>query len=158
MTLTKEQTTIETWFERDRAHVELRDARNEETIVEWWDDAVAEAVEDGFLDSRDWNGSAYQYAREQVLLPVIPQHWIAGSGEYGCLYDSCAVYHSKDDAVNGLAETFSLGRTRKAALKRDRTLALNPQRDGAGYCEISACDCATPWVHDDQLTEEDWNA
>ena len=83
-------------------------------------------------------------------------HYIAGSGEYGCLYDSCSVYHTLADAVEGLAETFNLGRTRKAALKSHRQLDLNPGRDGASYCEITACNCAEPWVHDEGMSQEDW--
>ena len=53
---------IETWFERDRAHVELRDRRTDQTVIEWWDENVQEAVDDGFLDPRDWLGSALDYA------------------------------------------------------------------------------------------------
>lgn len=58
---------VETWFERDRAHVELRDA-DDKTVVEWWDVEVQEAVEDGFLDPRDWEGSAIEYAEEMGLI------------------------------------------------------------------------------------------
>jgi len=54
---------LHTWFERDRAHVELRDPVTDETIIEWWDEAVEEAIEDGFLDPRDYHGSAFKYAR-----------------------------------------------------------------------------------------------
>lgn len=46
------KTTIETWFERDRAHVALLNAKNGETIFELWDDDVFAAVDDGFLDHR----------------------------------------------------------------------------------------------------------
>lgn len=35
MTLSKEQTELETWFERDRAHVELRNAQTDSTILEF---------------------------------------------------------------------------------------------------------------------------
>jgi hypothetical protein len=66
-----ERTRLETWFERDRAHVALIDARTDETIVEWWDDAVGEAIEDGFLTSRNLQGSAYDYAASIGLLPVV---------------------------------------------------------------------------------------
>ena len=59
-------TTIETWFERDRAHVALM--KDDATVIEWWDDAVTEAVEDGFLDPRDWHGSAVRYAQEHGLI------------------------------------------------------------------------------------------
>ena len=56
------ETELHTWFERDRAHVELRDRLNDETIIEWWDEAVNEAIEDGFLNPRDYHSSAYEYA------------------------------------------------------------------------------------------------
>lgn len=63
-----DETEIHTWFERDRSHVELRDKRTDRTIVEWWDEAVHEAVEDGFLDPRDWHHSAYDYAMQLGML------------------------------------------------------------------------------------------
>ena len=63
------ETAIETWFERDRAHVALylADAdgspdMNQDAIVEWWDDGVHDAIEDGFLDPRDYHASARDYA------------------------------------------------------------------------------------------------
>lgn len=63
-------TEIHTWFERDRQHVELRDADTDQTIIEWWDEAVIEAVEDGFLNPRDWHGSALAYAEDMALAPA----------------------------------------------------------------------------------------
>ena len=62
------KTTIFTWFERDRQHVELRDDKTEKTIIEWWDDEVTEAVEDGFLDPKDFHGSAFYYADSQGII------------------------------------------------------------------------------------------
>ena len=60
-------TILTTWFERDRAHVCLsrkdRDGEAGETIIEWWDEAVSQAVEDGFLNARDWHGTAFRYAQ-----------------------------------------------------------------------------------------------
>jgi hypothetical protein len=67
-TMSVQDTEIHTWFERDRAHVELRNKRTGKTIVEWWDEDVNQAVEDGFLNARDWHGSAYQYAKERGML------------------------------------------------------------------------------------------
>lgn len=93
---------------------------------------------------------------DSTPVSLFPGHYIAGSGERGCLYDSCHVYRTLKDAVEGLAETFGLGRTRKAQLKRNRSLELKPDRDGAEYCEITACSCATPWVHDEDADENDW--
>lgn len=56
ITITEARTTsnteLHTWFERDRAHVELRDSTTANTIVEWWDEGVAEAIEDGYLPSK----------------------------------------------------------------------------------------------------------
>jgi hypothetical protein len=66
-----EQTQLNTWFERDRQHVALLDARNDNTIIEWWDEAVSEAIEDGFLTSRNLHGSAYDYAASVGLLPIV---------------------------------------------------------------------------------------
>jgi len=85
-------------------------------------------------------------------------HYIIGNGEFGCLYDGCAVLRTLDAAVEYLADMFNLGRTRKADLKRQRYLSLNSARDGASYCEITCCDCSEPWTHDDAMTEEDWNS
>lgn len=65
-------TELHTWFERDRAHVELRDSIRQQMIIEWWDEAVAEAVEDGFLNPRDWHGSAYRNAIDAGLLRPAP--------------------------------------------------------------------------------------
>jgi len=54
-------TEIETWFERDRAWVALCDKKTGNYLIEWWDESVEEAVEDGFLDPSDWHGSAFEY-------------------------------------------------------------------------------------------------
>lgn len=59
---------VSTWFERDRAHVHLYHGDENNTVAEWWDDAVTEAVEDGFLDPRDWRGSAIAYAKHLGLI------------------------------------------------------------------------------------------
>lgn len=62
---------LETFFERDRAHVELRDADTFETIVEWWDEDLKEAITDGYLNPRDWMSSAIKYAEEHELLTKV---------------------------------------------------------------------------------------
>jgi hypothetical protein len=61
-------TELHTWFERDRQHVELRDKKSERTIVEWWDEEVSEAVEDGFLKPGRWHQTAFDYAADHGLL------------------------------------------------------------------------------------------
>jgi hypothetical protein len=62
----RSNTSVSTWFERDRAMVCLSDT-NETTILIAWDSGVAELVEDGFLDPRDWHGSAVEYANHLGL-------------------------------------------------------------------------------------------
>ena len=77
-------------------------------------------------------------------MTLATKHFHYGSGEHGCLYDNGPHYAATlQDAVDSLAQTFDLGRTRRATLKRDYYLELNASRDGASYCEITACsdDC-----------------
>lgn len=59
---------VTTWFERDRAHVAVECLSTGRTVADWWDEDVAELVEDGFLDPRDWIGSAVDYARYLGLI------------------------------------------------------------------------------------------
>src|SRR5271165_395859 len=84
-------------------------------------------------------------------------HYICGSGEHGCLYNNgpfaADTYQS---AVDSLAETFELGRTRKARLFADSYLKLNPSKDGASYCDIVKCDCRRPWEHNEDDGPENW--
>jgi hypothetical protein len=68
-----DDTELLTWFERDRAHVELRNKLDDSTIVEWWDGDVAEAVEDGSLSPRDYHSTAYEYADVCGLLPEVEE-------------------------------------------------------------------------------------
>jgi len=63
-----EDTECHTWFERDRAHVELRNKHTDETILEFWDEAVGETVEMGFINSQDWHGSMYEYAKHLGMI------------------------------------------------------------------------------------------
>ena len=57
---------VDTWFERDRASVVVYQDGKE--VAEWWDDDVRQMVEDGFLDPKDWKGSAIRYCEEMGLL------------------------------------------------------------------------------------------
>jgi hypothetical protein len=84
-------TKLTTWFERDRAHVCLSDLDNK-TIIEWWDGAVEEAIQDGFLKPDDYHRTAFRYAREHGFLEPgakpasihpIPQAWAAAAPGLG---------------------------------------------------------------------------
>lgn len=150
-------TQIHTWFERDRQHVELRSKLDDKTILEFWDEAVTEAVEDGFLNPRDYHQSIYDYARYLGMLPRVMPHYIAMSGSHGCLPDHCEVFETYKDAVSDLVQLFDLGRTREARLRKNFYLELTPnpveenqgEDFGAEYCEIEACDCDNLLVHSD---------
>jgi len=61
-------TTLSTWFERDRAHVALTHKLTDKTLIQWWDEDVESAVEDGYLDPKDYHGSAYAQAEEHGML------------------------------------------------------------------------------------------
>jgi hypothetical protein len=67
-----DETDLHTWFERDRAHVELRDRRTGKTIVEWWDEDVQQAIEDGFLPhfapDTELHRAAFDYAKHVGLV------------------------------------------------------------------------------------------
>lgn len=59
--LTKQNTVCHTWFERDRAHIGISYKKSGDDIADFWDDQIKELVEDGFLDPKDYHGSAIEY-------------------------------------------------------------------------------------------------
>lgn len=63
-------TALATWFERDRAHVSLTETATGASILEVWDEEVADLAEDGFLDPRAWHRSAVEYANHLRLRAV----------------------------------------------------------------------------------------
>lgn len=84
-------------------------------------------------------------------------HYVYGSGSYGCLYDDGPhVARTYRDAVDAIAETFGLGRIRRAVLNRQGYIDLSNRRDGADYAEITACTCAAPWQHDEHGDPAEW--
>ena len=66
--MTIEDTELHTWFERDRAHVELRNKETDETVIEFWDDDVGGLVMDGFLDPFSWKESLWDYAKDLGII------------------------------------------------------------------------------------------
>jgi len=64
---------VHTWFERDRAHVELRNETLDQTVIEFWDKDVEQAVEDGFLDLKNKTktlDSLMKYAYDRHLISL----------------------------------------------------------------------------------------
>jgi len=72
--------------------------------------------------------------------------WLAGSGEYGCLFDCVDAHRNQDDAIASLIFRFDLGGTRRAGiLRRDHYLDLDPHEDDTHYCEITEGDVDEWW-------------
>ena len=57
---TRENTTIETWRERDRQNVCLENNAGL-TLLDVWDEDVTQLMEDGFLEPRNLHQSACDY-------------------------------------------------------------------------------------------------
>lgn len=74
-------------------------------------------------------------------------HYIAGNGEFGCIYDNCAVFTRKRDAIDYLAELFSDTRGVKRQLRSRGYCELDGL--GAYYCEVVACTCSDPSIHEE---------
>lgn len=52
MAHTTNTTKVTVWQERDRLHIALLDKDTEATIIEWWDEAALDAVDD-ILDASE---------------------------------------------------------------------------------------------------------
>lgn len=60
---------VNIWEERDRLHIEVRNVKNDQTIVEWWDDDARQMIEDGFFTAGGrLRGSVLDYCIETELL------------------------------------------------------------------------------------------
>jgi len=74
-------TDLNTWFERDRAHVILEDAETQESIIELWDDEVNEAIHPYGILSRDPSRWHQDLVKHVVELDMIPNEmwdrWLA---------------------------------------------------------------------------------
>ncbi len=71
-TATLRTTKVTTWFERDRAFVALVTKDEQTTLVEWWDEDVGQAVEDGFLKMNDLHRTALEYWKTHVYCAPSP--------------------------------------------------------------------------------------
>lgn len=68
---TREDVTVETWFERDRAHVRIDERRTGKILIEWWDDDVRQLFEDGFFRrGRGFEDSVLDYGEHLGILAV----------------------------------------------------------------------------------------
>ena len=83
-------------------------------------------------------------------------HFIIMAGLHGYLPNYCDVCDDHKTAVQSLAQVHEIGKNRTRKLSHDNYLELNLERDGNEYAEIQECDCDTPWVHSDSITEKEW--
>jgi hypothetical protein len=64
-----EDTTLTTWFERDRANMNLNNTLdNDNSILSLWDDDVLQAIEDGFLKNGGDHKGMYDLAVNAGLI------------------------------------------------------------------------------------------
>jgi hypothetical protein len=90
-------------------------------------------------------------------------HFIAMGGEHGCLPDNCQAYETLQAAIDGLDAIYELETWQRIDLSRLETLRdtdsisvkLNADQGGS-YCEISQCNCASPWEHAEGDSIENW--
>lgn len=92
-----EDTIHDEWHERDRDHLVLymKDGDGDfgDTIIEWWDEAYVQAVEDGAIDPRRPHESAFEYAAQMGLLnpanrivrEPVPTGWVIVHEDQGAL-------------------------------------------------------------------------
>lgn len=65
MSYTVGNTTCETWFERDRAWICLKDKKTDLEIVNMWDETVFQFVDDGYKSWRQtWHEALIDYCNE----------------------------------------------------------------------------------------------
>ena len=82
-------------------------------------------------------------------------HFIAMGGEHGCLPDNCASYRNLEDAISGLDNIYELSDKQKKELLLYSSTKLDREQGGA-YCEVSDCDCDSPWEHEEMGSQDDW--
>lgn len=97
LNITISDTIIGEWHERDRNHVALYMKVGEDgygdTIMDWWDEAVVQAVEDGFIDPRRLHESVFEYAEQMGMLnpanrivrDPVPTGWVIVHEDDGAL-------------------------------------------------------------------------
>ena len=62
---------IETWFERDRQQISIRDPFTDTTLAEWWDEDVDDLVDGGFIDVREAILGATQHLGKKFEQSVV---------------------------------------------------------------------------------------
>ena len=86
----------------------------------------------------------------------MPKHYIAMNGSRGCLPDSNSVHNTAMDARGYLDDIFcgdlSEGECEQMhsnLIKYGIHYFSDPNETGADYCQVLACDCPNPNIHED---------
>lgn len=70
--LTRSNTVLDIWQERDRQSVVLRTRKSGQLLAEWWDEDLQALFEDGWFDRRRLHSSVLEYLRHQYGLSPTP--------------------------------------------------------------------------------------
>lgn len=90
-------TEVTVWQERDRAHICLQykdGSDSSDTIVEWWDESAAQAIEDGFLPpigSNNFHERVLEYAFERGLYKTVEQEKLEANLKFAVTCQGLAV-------------------------------------------------------------------
>jgi hypothetical protein len=89
---TRDDVEIHKWFERDRQHIEVRDKKTQETVAEWWDEAVSEMVESGFFYAPGIGGRipSEQRKLDESVLKYLEDTGVLDSGKKAAWCPVCA--------------------------------------------------------------------
>lgn len=84
----------------------------------------------------------------------MPKHFIAMSGNHGCLPDHIQVFEKRHSAVGFIIDIFELPKhgSRANDLRETGYVELG-QGFGADYAEIEECNCSHPEIHDEDFRE-----
>lgn len=57
----RSECAVSVWEERDRLHIHVHADDGQTTVIDWWDDAARELIEDGFVNARRLETSVLDY-------------------------------------------------------------------------------------------------
>jgi hypothetical protein len=83
------------------------------------------------------------------------KHFIAMGGDHGCLPDNCHAYKKRKDAVDSMIDLYELSRRQATYLRQNDSVELR-KGQGGSYCEVTECNCDSPWEHSEDDSRSDW--
>lgn len=85
-------------------------------------------------------------------------HFIAMAGLRGCLPEYCDVFENEEVAAESLLfiHEVSPDGAERSLLIGLGILYLDLKTHGNEYLQITDCSCGEPWIHQDNLSPEEW--